>query len=208
MKQRALIIVDLQNDFMPGGSLEVPQGHEVIPIANAVQKHFDLIIATKDWHPEEHGSFAKNHPGHREGEVVNLAGLRQILWPRHCVQNSSGSEFVKDFDTSRITKVIHKGTDTQIDSYSTFFDNAHRRSTGLDQFLQEHNVEEVYILGVATDYCVKYSVLDARHLGYKTFVIEDACRGVNLKPDDSMKALEEMKSVGAEIIQSHEIPGV
>lgn len=204
MKQRALIIVDLQNDFMPGGSLEVPKGDEVVPIANAVQKNFPIIVATKDWHPEEHGSFAKNHPARKEGEVVDLAGLPQILWPRHCVQNAHGSEFVKELDISRVTKIIHKGTDAQIDSYSTFYDNAHRRSTGLDEYLQEHNVEEVYILGVATDYCVKYSVLDALHLGYKTYVIEDACRGVNLKPNDSQKAIAEMQAAGAEIIQSHQ----
>ncbi len=200
--KKALVIVDLQNDFMKGGSLAVPEGNKVIPIANEVQPHFDLIVATKDWHPENHGSFANNYPDKKPGEQINLAGLPQILWPKHCVQNSRGAEFVSGFDTSHIAKIFHKGTNPLIDSYSTFFDNAHRRSTGLGEFLKQKGIEEVYLLGVATDYCVKYSTLDACELGFKVYVIEDGCRGVNLKPGDSAKALAEMQAAGATIITS------
>jgi len=202
---RALILVDLQNDFMPGGNLPVPGGREVIPIANNLQKHFDLIVATKDWHPANHGSFASNHSNRNPGDQIELVGLPQILWPNHCVQNTSGAEFVEGLDTKRIHKVFHKGTDPKIDSYSTFFDNAHRKSTGLDDYLKKKGIEEVYVLGVATDYCVKFSVLDACMLGFKTYVIADACRAVNLKPDDEKQALAEMENAGAKIVRSDEI---
>jgi len=205
MKNRALIIVDLQNDFMPNGALPVPNGDEVIPIANAVQAHFEIIVASKDWHPVNHGSFATNHKGHIPGDVINLAGLSQVLWPAHCIQDSLGAEFVPGFDTHKITQVFYKGTDPKIDSYSTFFDNAHRKATGLADFLQKKKIVELYILGVATDYCVKYSVLDACHLGFKVYVIADGCRGINLKQDDSKHAFAEMKSAGARIIHSYEI---
>lgn len=198
----ALILVDLQNDFLPGGALAVPDGDAVIPIANEVQRAFDLIVATQDWHPRDHGSFAANHPGKKVGDVVDLNGLSQILWPVHCVQNTRGAEFVAGLRTDRITMVFRKGTDPGIDSYSTFFDNAHRRSTGLDDYLRGHGVREVAILGLATDYCVKFSVLDARELGFDVRVIEDGCRGVNLKPSDSADAIEEMRRAGAAIVTS------
>ena len=132
--RRALVIVDLQNDFMSGGSLAVAGANEIIPITNALQPYFDLIVATQDWHPENHGSFAANHAGHQPGDVIELAGLQQILWPKHCLQNSHGAEFVSGFDTSHVTKIFHKGTDPLIDNYSAFFDNAHRRATGLVNF--------------------------------------------------------------------------
>lgn len=203
--KKALIIVDLQNDFLPGGALPVPNGHEVIPVVNAVQHHFNFIVATKDWHPKDHGSFAVNHPGKKTGDVVTLNGIQQILWPAHCVQGTHGAEFAKDFDATRVTHVFHKGTDPTIDSYSTFFDNAHLRSTGLGEFLKEQGIDTVYISGLATDYCVKFSVLDARHLGFKVYVIEDACRGIELKPGDVEKSFQEMKEVGAKIIQSKDL---
>ena len=136
------------------------------------------------------------------GDVVDLNGLSQILWPMHCVQNTRGAEFSPGLRTDRITKVFRKGTDPGIDSYSTFFDNAHRRSTGLDDYLRGHGVREVAILGLATDYCVKFSVLDARELGFDVRVIEDGCRGVNLKPSDSADAIEEMRRAGAAIVTS------
>lgn len=202
---KALILVDLQNDFLPGGALPVPNGDEVIAIANALQNRFNLIIATQDWHPVNHGSFASNHPGHKPGEVVDLAGVPQILWPDHCVQNTNGAAFAPGFDIHRITKIFHKGTDPKIDSYSTFFDNAHRRATGLADYLREQGVTEVYLMGLATDYCVKYSVLDACQLGFKTYVIKDGCRGINLKPNDVADAFAEMKKMGATIIQGDDL---
>jgi len=202
---KVFIIVDIQNDFIPGGALAVPEGDKIIPIINLLQKHFDLIVATQDWHPPNHGSFASNHEGKKPGEIIKLSGLDQILWPDHCVQGTKGAEFVKDLDITRLARVFQKGTDPEIDSYSTFYDNAHRKSTGLGNYFKEKGIQEVYLAGLATDYCVKFSALDAVELGFKTHVIQDACRGVNLSPADSQKALEQMKNSGAEIIQSGDI---
>jgi nicotinamidase/pyrazinamidase len=197
-----LIIVDLQNDFLPGGALAVPHGDEIIPIANELQQRFDLVLATKDWHPSDHGSFAPNHPGKKPGDRINLDGIEQILWPVHCVQNTYGAEFAPGFDTSRIADVFHKGTERNIDSYSTFFDNAHRRHTGLAHYLEKRGIKDIYLMGLALDYCVKYSALDARHLGLNTHVIVDGCRGIELKSGDIGRALDEMKRVGAVLLQS------
>jgi nicotinamidase/pyrazinamidase len=196
----ALILVDLQNDFMPGGSLAVPEGDEIIPIVNQlIHLPFDLIVATKDWHPADHGSFADNH-GKCIGEHIQLAGLDQILWPRHCVQGTKGSEFTSGWDITSINKTIYKGIEKNIDSYSTFFDNGHRRSTGLAPYLKEKGIKHLYIAGLATDYCVKYSVMDALQLDFTVDVIIDACRGVNLNANDSKDALETMNKAGATLI--------
>ena len=200
--KRALILVDIQYDFLPGGALAVAEGDQVVPVANAVQPKFELIVATQDWHPPDHGSFASNHPGHKPGEVIDLDGLPQVLWPDHCVQASRGAEFHADLDMRRITRVFRKGTDPKIDSYSGFFDNAHRKSTGLGEFLKDESVTDVYILGLATDYCVRWSALDALKLGFRTHVIEDGCRGVELHPGDVQKAIEEIRAAGANITTS------
>lgn len=202
---RALILIDLQNDFLPGGALAVADGDQVIPIANHVQPFFDLIIATQDWHPADHGSFAANHPGKKPGDVIDLNGLPQILWPVHCVQNTAGAAFAPGLETGTIHKIFQKGTDPGIDSYSAFFDNAHRRATGLGDYLKSKEVENLYILGLATDYCVKFSVLDAQQLGFRVFVIEDGCRAVNLQPGDDSRAFAEMREKGAILLQSREI---
>jgi nicotinamidase/pyrazinamidase len=201
----ALIIVDLQNDFLPGGTLAVPHGHEVVPLANEMQKHFELVVATQDWHPPDHGSFAANHPGKKLGEHIILDGIEQILWPAHCVQNTHGAEFATAFDTNRVAHVFQKGTDPMIDSYSTFFDNAHRRHTGLAQYLEQRMIKNIYLMGLALDYCVKYSTLDARELGLNAHVIIDGCRGIELEPGDISRALEEMKRAGAILLKSSEI---
>jgi nicotinamidase/pyrazinamidase len=205
----ALIIVDVQNDFVPGGALAVRDGDKIISVINELQQlkgsAFDLIVATQDWHPPNHGSFAANHPGTKVGDVIDLNGLPQVLWPVHCVQNSSGADFVASLDRSRIDQVVRKGTDPGIDSYSTFFDNAHRKSTGLSDYLRKQRVGEIYLAGLATDYCVKYSALDARQLGLAVWVIEDVCRGVELQPGDVAAAVQEMKRAGAEIVRSTEI---
>ena len=198
----ALILVDLQNDFLPGGALAVPHADEVIPLADELQRRFDLVVATKDWHPSNHGSFAANHPGKKPGERIILDGIEQILWPVHCVQNTHGAEFAPGFDTSRIADVFHKGTERNIDSYSTFFDNAHRRHTGLAHYLEKRGIKDIYVMGLALDYCVKYSALDARHLGLNTHVIVDGCRGIELKSGDIGRALNEIKRVGAVLLQS------
>jgi nicotinamidase/pyrazinamidase len=201
----ALIIVDLQNDFLPGGALAVPRGDEVIPLANELQSKFDLVLATKDWHPPDHGSFAANHPGKKPGDRILLDGIEQILWPVHCVQNTRGAEFASSFDTSRIAHVFHKGTERNIDSYSTFFDNAHRRHTGLADYLEKHGIRDIYLMGLALDYCVKYSALDARQLGFNTHIILDGCRGIELTPGDIERAIEEMKRAGAKILKSSDL---
>ncbi len=201
----ALIIVDLQNDFLPGGALAVPHGDEVIPVANKLQRRFNLLLATQDWHPPNHGSFATNHPGKKPGDRIMLDGIEQILWPVHCVQNTHGADFAPSFDTSRIAHVFHKGIDPLIDSYSTFFDNAHRRRTGLGEYLKERSINDIYLLGLALDYCVKYSALDARQLGFKTHVIVDGCRGIELEPGDIERALDEMKRAGAVLLKSSDL---
>lgn len=203
----ALIMVDLQNDFCPGGRLSVPDGDAVIPLANQLQQHFDLIIATKDWHPQDHVSFASNHPGKREGDVLIINGIEQILWPDHCVQNTKGAEFHPGLDTSKINKIFLKGTDKNIDSYSTFFDNAHLRNTGLAAYLREQQINDIYIMGLATDYCVKYSCHDAVKLGFNTHIIVDACRGIELHEGDIAAALDEMRGEGVKISYSPDVSG-
>lgn len=185
----------------------MPEGDAVIPVVNRLQPGFDLVVATQDWHPPNHGSFAVNHPGRRVGEVVDLDGLPQVLWPVHCVQFTPGAEFAPGLDTSRIVHVVRKGTDPRIDSYSGFFDNGKRRSTGLADFLRQQGVREVYVAGLATDYCVKATALDAVQLGFATRVITDACRGVNLQPGDVDRALAEMARAGVRLVRSDELPG-
>ena len=201
----ALIIVDLQNDFLPGGALPVPHGDDIIPLANELQRRFDLVLATQDWHPPNHRSFAANHPGKKPGDRIMLDGIEQILWPVHCVQNTHGAEFAAEFDTSRVAHVFHKGIDPMIDSYSTFFDNAHRRETGLADYLKERSIKNIYLMGLALDYCVKYSALDARQLGLNTHVILDGCRGIELEPGDIDRTLDEMKRAGAVLLKSSEL---
>jgi nicotinamidase/pyrazinamidase len=201
----ALIIVDLQNDFLPGGALPVPDGDEVIPLANELQQRFELVLATKDWHPPDHGSFAANHPGKKPGDRIIVDGIEQILWPVHCVQNTYGAEFAPSFDTSRIARIFHKGIDPKIDSYSTFFDNAHRRHTGLAYYLKKRSIKDLYLTGLALDYCVKYSAHDARQLGFNTHIILDGCRGIELEPGDIDRGLDEMKRVGAVLLNSNEL---
>jgi len=197
MGQTALILVDIQNDFLPGGALPVPEGDAVVAMANQLQDRFGLVVATQDWHPANHRSFAVNHPGKKVYDEILLNGLKQTLWPVHCVQNSFGAEIAPGVNQQRIARIFQKGVDLEIDSYSGFFDNAHRRSTGLGDWLKENAVSEVAICGLATDYCVKFTVLDALQLGFRVNVLERACRGVNLKPSDSMQAIREMRSAGA-----------
>lgn len=204
---KALIITDIQNDFLPGGALAVRDGDKIIPTVNQLSELFPLVVATQDWHPANHGSFAANHPGRVVSDVVDLNGLPQILWPVHCVQGSAGAELSPKLKKDRIAKIFHKGVDADMDSYSTFFDNDHRKSTGLGEWLKTQGVTEVYLCGLATDYCVKWSALDAVQLGLKTFVIDDACRGVKLHRDDVKNAIEEMRRVGVQIVSSAQIPG-
>jgi len=199
----ALIMVDLQNDFCPGGSLAVPNGDEIIPIANALQSHFDIVVATQDWHPADHKSFAVNHPNGKIGDLILLNGISQVLWPSHCVQGTAGAAFHPNVKLEKVNQIIQKGIDREIDSYSAFFDNAHLRATGLTEYLRAENVTEIYLLGLATDYCVKYSALDAVALGFTVYVIQDACRGIELNVGDISSAYAEMEKAGVRLIHAN-----
>ncbi len=198
----ALILVDIQNDFLPGGALAVPQGDQVVAIANALMPRFPLVIATQDWHPAKHGSFASQHPGKKPGDVITLNGLTQILWPDHCIQNTRGAEFAPGLRKAGFHHIIHKGTDPTIDSYSGLFDNGQKKETGMTDLLADKAVDTLYIMGLATDYCVKFTAMDARMLGYTVYLIADGCRGVNLKPGDTERAVEEMSQAGVVITKS------
>ncbi len=202
-EKKALLLVDLQNDFMPGGTLAVPNAHEIIVIANQLQFYFDCVAVTQDWHPSDHCSFASNHPGHAVGDRIACDGVTQILWPIHCQQNSWGAQFVSDLILKPGTYIAQKGIDPKIDSYSGFFDAARRRATGLTDYFQQHGSIELYIAGVATDYCVQYTALDACQLGFKTYLIIDACRGIRVF--DSMKAVTQMQEAGVILVHSNKI---
>lgn len=202
---RALLLIDIQNDFLPGGSLAVPDGDAVIPVANALMGKFPLVVATQDWHPPEHASFAANNPGKLIGQVIEIEGAPQMMWPRHCVQGTRGAELAEGLEQGKIHAVVRKGVDPAIDSYSGFFDNQRKRATGLAELLQERGVDEVVVLGLATDYCVKFTALDALSLGLKTTVVEDGCRGVELTPGDSAQALKEIRAAGGAVVTSAEL---
>ena len=202
--KKALIVVDVQNDFCEGGALEVKNGNNVIPVINNLirSSYFDLIIATQDWHPRNHKSFASNHKAKNIYDVIKLKGIAQVLWPDHCIQRTKGSRFHEDLDLGSKYKVFKKGKNPDIDSYSGFYDNDHKSSTGLSEYLKSQNVIDVYIVGLATDYCVKFTALDSAKEGFKTYVIKDAVKGVNVQKDDSKNAFNEMKQVGIRIITS------
>ncbi|MGD1889210.1 MAG: bifunctional nicotinamidase/pyrazinamidase [Cyclobacteriaceae bacterium] len=200
----ALILVDIQRDFLPGGALAVNDGDTVVPVANTLQPYFDLIVATQDYHPADHLSFAANHSEKQPGDLVQLKGLKQVLWPVHCVQGATGAQFADNLSMDRVAKIFPKGTDPEIDSYSGFFDNGHLKATGLGDYLKEKGVDKVVVMGLATDYCVKFTALDAKQLGFTTVVIGDGTRAVNLQPDDFDKAIAEMKAAGIQILSSEE----
>lgn len=199
---RALIVVDPQNDFCAGGALAVRDGDAVIPVANRMMPHFSTVVATQDWHPAEHGSFASNQSGVAVGQVFDLGGLPQVAWPVHCVQNTRGAEFHPQLDAARITQTFQKGTDAAVDSYSGFFDNGRRKSTGLAEWLRAQGIRDLYVLGLATDYCVKATVLDALEQGFSVWLLEDGCRAVELAPGDGERAITEMRERGATIVWS------
>jgi len=204
-QSKALIIVDVQYDFLPGGSLAVTDGDQIIPVINELQEKFEFIVATQDWHPEGHQSFASNHLGKIPGNMIDLHGLDQILWPDHCVQYTKGSQFSADLNQSNWESIFQKGTNPEVDSYSGFFDNARRGDTGLGEFLKEKGVKTIYICGLALDYCVKFTALDGKSLDFDTYLVTDATKAVNLAPEDGDLALKEMKEAGIHLISSSEI---
>lgn len=190
----ALILVDLQNDFCPGGALAVGEGDAVLPVARRLMPTFEHVIATQDWHPAAHESFASQHEGRTPGELIELHGLSQVLWPDHCVQGSAGAEFAIDMGGA---KVFQKGMQPDVDSYSGFFDNGRRGDTGLCAYLKERGIEHLFVLGLATDYCVRFTTLDALSLGFGVTLLQDACRGVELSSGDIDTAIQAMKAAGA-----------
>ena len=199
----ALVIIDVQNDFMPGGALAVPKGDEIVPLINDLQDKFELVIATQDWHPAGHASFASSHENAREFEVIKLDGLDQVLWPEHCIQNSEGANFHSDLKTSKIEAIFRKGTDIKIDSYSGFYDNAHLKSTGLTGYLREKKVKNLYFVGLAAEYCVYFSITDAINEGFNCLLLEDGTRALN--KDDFEKAKIDILRKGGKIISSREL---
>ena len=200
---KTLIIIDLQNDFIPGGTLAVPEGDQIVPVINDLQKKFDLIIATQDWHPENHSSFAKNHPEKSEFEKITINGLEQVLWPVHCLQETEGANFYPYLKTSKIEAIFRKGTDPGIDSYSGFYDNAHLKSTGLAGYLKEKGAKDLWFCGLAAEYCVYFSIIDALAEGFKATLIEDATRALN--STDFEKAKQDILGKGGKIVSSKEI---
>ena len=194
---KALLLIDLQNDFLPDGSLPIRNGDEVISVANRLMEagDYDLIVATQDWHPQNHGSFASQHEGKNPFDMGELDGLPQVMWPDHCVQNTYGAQLASALNTEPIDQICTKGQDQNVDSYSAFYDNAKRNSTRLGDWLKERKIDELHVMGLATDYCVKFSVLDALALGFKVQVITDGCRAA--APDTGKQAQQEMLEAGA-----------
>jgi nicotinamidase/pyrazinamidase len=203
-KHEALIIIDVQNDFCPGGSLAVSEGDMIIPIINEVAAKFGIVVATKDWHPQGHVSFASRH-GKQPFEHIELEYGKQVLWPDHCIQGDAGASFHPELDQRPLTMVLHKGTSRELDSYSAFLENDHATPTGLDGYLRTHGITRVFICGLATDVCVKFSALDAVQYGLETYLIEDACRGVNVPEGSVDSALHDMTEAGVQCIGSSDL---
>lgn len=200
--QSAFLVVDLQNDFCEGGALAVSGGGEIVGTVNALALRFERVILSQDWHPRGHVSFASSWPGKSLYDRVDAGGIEQLLWPEHCVQGSGGADFHPDLDTDRATLVLRKGFRASLDSYSCFFENDKATATGLDGALRGLGVGTLYVAGLATDFCVLYTVLDALRLGYAVSVVEDAVRGVDLPPGGAARALEAMRREGASLIRS------
>ncbi|MFV0544380.1 MAG: bifunctional nicotinamidase/pyrazinamidase [Marinicella pacifica] len=200
---KALLLIDVQNDFMPGGKLAVSEGDQIVPVINGLQNQFDLVIASQDWHPAEHLSFARNHLRHKAFDQIELNGLPQTLWPAHCVQGTEGAELHPDLDSHRIAAIFRKGMNPDIDSYSAFYDNGHMQSTGLSGYLRELQVTTLYFTGLAADFCVYYSIQDALKAGFQCVLIEDATRAID--PENHEKQRQQLLADGVAIIHSGEL---
>lgn len=197
-----LLLVDIQNDFLPGGALAVADGDAVVPIANRVMPRFGTVVASQDWHPADHLSFADQHAGFEPFQVTEVDGLEQILWPAHCVQNSAGASFASALDVAGIDRVVRKGENRRIDSYSAFYDNDHRQATGLTQILHRLGTDRLFVMGLAADVCVKFTVMDALAEGFAVALIVDGVRGVDMAPGDTDAAIQAMWAAGAECVDS------
>lgn len=202
----ALLVIDVQNDFCPGGSLAVRDGDQVVPVINHFTSKFSRVVATQDWHPDDHVSFAKNHPKKNVYDRVEVNGLSQVLWPIHCVQGTIGADFHPALKTEDFDVILRKGTNPSVDSYSAFMDNDKKLMTGLEGYLRSLGISKVFICGLATDYCVFFSAMDAVSLGFSTHVIIDACRGVDVPENNIANRIKMMKENGVVLLHSTDIP--
>ncbi|WP_207493743.1 bifunctional nicotinamidase/pyrazinamidase [Aridibaculum aurantiacum] len=200
---KALILVDIQNDFLPGGKLAVPHGNEIVATCNQLQQYFDVVVATQDWHPADHKSFASQHEGRAPFDVIDLDGLQQTLWPDHCVQASEGAEFSKELEMEKVEAIFRKGMESTIDSYSGFYDNGHRKTTALADYLRGKKVTDVYVVGLAADFCVYFTAKDALAEGFATFIVEDGTRPIDMAGFEAAK--DDIRSKGGSIISSADV---
>ena len=203
--KKALIVIDVQNDFCPGGALAVNDGDKIVPVINGIMDKFDVVIGTQDWHPQGQVSFASNHSGKNIYDQIEIDGLMQTLWPDHCVQGTHGAEFYKDLNSVRFNLILRKGTDPKIDSYSAFLENDKKTDTGLHGYLEALNVNDVYLCGLATDYCVYFSAMDSVKYGFNTFVLLDACRGIDVPEGNIDKCVKDMAGKGIKIIKTGDL---
>ncbi len=201
----ALVIVDLQNDFCPGGALAVEGGDKIVPVVNRMMDFFDCIVATQDWHPANHLSFASNHSGKKPLDSVTIDGIDQVLWPDHCVMGTSGADFHPDLRVEKVSLILRKGRNPKVDSYSAFFENDKKTRTGLEGYLRELQVENLFFCGLATDYCVYYSVMDALKLGFASYVVSDGVRGVDFPEGSVEESIGKMRKAGAIFIDSKDL---
>jgi len=205
LRKAVLLVIDVQNDFCPGGKLEVKEGDKVIPVINQIMGKFPRIVATQDWHPQNHISFASNYKNKNVFDSVTVNGIEQTLWPDHCVKGSDGADFHYLLDRRFFDLILRKGTQPELDSYSAFFENDKTTSTGLAYFLKGLGIEDVYVGGLATDFCVFYTALDSVKLGFNTFFVVDASRGVNVPEGRVEKAVRDMKNAGISVVNSKEL---
>ena len=200
----ALIVVDVQNCFLPGGSLAVKDGEQVIPVINRIAKSFENVILTQDWHTPHHVSFASSHDGKKPFEMIKLSYGNQVLWPDHCVQGTEGAAIAKEIDIPQAALIIRKGFHNDVDSYSAFVEADKETNTGLASYLKERKIDTVFVTGLATDFCVAWTAIDARHAGFNVYVVDDACRGIDINGSIA-KAWEDMTAAGVKKIESSDI---
>ncbi|MDR6924134.1 bifunctional nicotinamidase/pyrazinamidase [Pseudomonas sp. BE134] len=201
----ALLIIDVQNDFIPAGQLPVPEGDLIVPLINRLGGHFKQVIIAQDWHPPGHASFASSHPGYKPYDVIQLPYGAQTLWPGHCVRATAGAELHKDLDLPHAQMIIRKGCNPDIDSYSAFLEADRTTTTGLAGYLKERGIDTVYLVGLALDFCVMFSALDARAAGFNAFVVMDACRAIDLE-GSLAAAIDRMQVAGVGLISANEVP--
>lgn len=201
----ALLVIDVQNDFCPGGQLAVEEGHKVVPVINRIMGFFGLVAATQDWHSADHLSFAANHSGKNVFDTVEVCGIDQVLWPEHCIAGTRGAQFHPDLNSAAFDLILRKGRQKELDSYSAFLENDHRTATGLEFYLKGLEVGRLFLCGIATDVCVYYSALDGVALGFEVFLIEDGCRGIDTPPGTLKERIDKMITEGVKMIDSKEL---